>query len=337
MSLATRYLGLSLKNPVVPSASPLSRDLGTAKRLEDAGASALVMYSLFEEELKEEEAHVSRFLYEQDIGHPEADDFLPLPIEHRSALDRYQEHVAALKRDLDIPVIASLNGVSTDGWVFQGKALEEAGADALELNVYYVAADPGSCSQSVEARYTEILTELRSQVRVPITMKLSPFFSSLPYLVKQLELNGANGVSLFNRFYEPNIDLETLELSRHIDLSRSADSLLTMRWIAILRSQVALGLAATGGVHTAEDALKQLLVGADVVHLCSALLKNGPGHITTILDGLESWLETHEYTSVEQLKGSLSQARVEHPAAFERANYVDTLRDYRLPASASLD
>jgi len=326
--LRTHYLGLELEHPLVPSASPLSRDLDTAKRLEDAGASALVMYSLFEEQLRHEEQNMLRFLHEQDIGHAEADTYLPTPDTYASELDDYLEQLDALKSSLDIPVIASLNGISFDGWVEHGKQLQEAGADALELNVYYVAADAEEPGAEVEGRYVQLLRELKRHVTLPITMKLSPQFSSVSHMVKLLEAAGADGVALFNRFYQPNIDLDTLEVTPTLDLSSSAESRLRVRWVAILYGQVKLSMAVTGGIHTAEDALKALLAGADVTHLCSALLLHGPQRLTEIRTAMHEWLEEHEYESVQQLKGSVSRRYAIDPVVFERANYLNVLDTY---------
>jgi len=326
--LSTEYLGLKLSNPLVPSASPLSGNLDDARRLEDAGASALVMYSLFEEEVRAEEEQAARFLHHQDIGHAEADSFLPLPAHYTSRLDDYLHQLQALKAALDIPVIASLNGVSTNGWVDHGRELQEAGADALELNVYYVAADPKESGEAVEQRYVEILRELRRQVSIPVTMKLSEQFSAIPHLVKQLEAAGADGVALFNRFYQPDIDLETLQVTPALELSTPAEALLRIRWVAMLSGRVKLSLAVTGGIHGAPEVLKAMLAGADVTHLCSALLQHGPEHITVILRDLQHWLEENEYESLAQLKGSLSQQHAPDPAAYERANYLSVLRSF---------
>ena len=327
-NLKTNYLGLTLKNPLVPSASPLSKDLGTAKQLEDAGASAIVMYSLFEERIEEESRRHDRFFHQQSIGHAEADSFHPTPMEYESYQDRYLEKLQQLKSHLDIPIIASLNGTSSDGWVEYGKAMQQAGADALELNVYFIAADIEMSSQQVEDRYLTLLTELRSHVSLPITMKLSSQFSSPLNFIRRLEQAGANGVSLFNRFYQPDIDLETLHVMPRIHLSTSAETLLRIRWIALLYGHVNLSLAVTGGFHTAEDIVKALLVGADVTHLCSVLLKKGPQHIQQLLSELADWLEQHEYESIQQLKGSLSQQHAINPADYERANYIEVLDSY---------
>ncbi len=326
--LSTTYLGLKLKNPLVPSSSPLLKQLDTALKLEDAGAAALVMHSLFEEELRAEAQMADRFLLHGDIGHGESDGFLPDHGGYQSHLDHYLEHLARLKTRLSIPVIASLNGVSLSTWVDLGREIQQAGADALELNVYHVAADPHFSGEAVEARYVSLLTELRGAVNLPISMKLSPFFSSLPHLVKQLELAGARGVSLFNRFYQPDIDLDKLKLVDSLHLSTPEEALLRIRWIAILRGQTALTLAATGGVHGYEEAMKLLLAGADVVHLASALLQHGPDKLTQILADMRHWMSEREYTSVAQLKGSMSQRNLPDPSAIERASYLRVLDSY---------
>ncbi len=328
IDLSTDYLGLTLKNPLVPSASPLSRSLDTAVRLEDAGAAALVMYSLFEEELRAEDAMLDRFLLHADLGHGEADSFLPGHGEFRGGLERYLEHLQRLKSRLEIPVVASLNGVSPSGWVELGRALQQAGADALELNVYHVAAEMLESGEAVEARYLGLLRELRSVVSLPIVMKLSPFFSSLPHFVKQLENAGANGVALFNRFYQPDIDLDNLYVMDQLHLSYPDEALLRIRWLSILHGRTRLTLAATGGVHGHEEALKLLLVGADVVHLASCLLEHGPARLTQILHDMEHWMTAREYTSVAQLKGSMSQKNLSDPTAMARASYLRVLDSY---------
>jgi dihydroorotate dehydrogenase (fumarate) len=326
--LSTTYLGLKLKNPLVPSSSPLSKNLDSALRLEDAGASALVMHSLFEEELLAEAQMADRFLLHGGIGSGESDGFLPDHDNYQSHLEQYLEYLARLKSRLSIPVIASLNGVSLSGWVDLGREIQQAGADALELNVYHVAADAHFSGEAVEARYVSLLAELRGAVKLPIAMKLSPFFSSLPHLVKHLELTGARGVSLFNRFYQPDIDLDSLKLVDHLHLSSPEEALLRIRWIAILRGQTSLTLAATGGVHGVTEVMKLLLAGADVVHLASCLLKNGPGHLTQILADMTRWMSEREYTSVAQLKGSMSQRNLPDPGAIERASYLRVLDSY---------
>ncbi|MDP1928984.1 MAG: dihydroorotate dehydrogenase-like protein [Thiobacillus sp.] len=328
IDLSTNYLGLKLKNPLVPSASPLSRDLDAALRLEDAGAAALVMYSLFEEELRAEDAMMDRFLLHASLGHGEADSFLPGHGELQGGLESYLEHLQRLKSRLDIPVVASLNGVTPSGWVELGRALQDAGADALELNVYHVAAEMLESGGAVEARYLHLLGDLRSAVSLPIVMKLSPFFSSLPNFVKQLEMAGANGVALFNRFYQPDIDLERMCVVDQLHLSHPEEALLRIRWLSILHGRTQLTLAATGGVHSHEEALKLLLAGADVVHLASCLLEHGPARLTQILHDIERWMSDREYVSVAQLKGSMSQKNLSDPAAMARSSYLRVLDSF---------
>lgn len=329
MDLSTEYLGLKLDNPLVPSASPLSRDLGTAKMLEDAGASALVMYSLFEEEVRAEDHLMDAFLYSQDIGHNEANGYLPASSSYQTKTDEYLAQIFSLKQSLSIPVIASLNGVTTGGWVDHAQEIQQAGADALELNVYYVAANTQQTGRQVEQLYLDLLIDLKQHIDIPLVMKLSPYFSSVSSMVNKLQQHGVNGVSLFNRFYQPSIDLETLGITPKLNLSTSQESLLAMRWIGYLYGQVDVSLAATGGIHSSEDVIRMLLSGADVTHMCSALLKNGPGHIASILTGMEKWMEDHEYESVTQLKGSVSKLNASDPAAFERCNYLQVLQSYK--------
>jgi dihydroorotate dehydrogenase (fumarate) len=328
MDLTTNYLGLELKNPMVPSASPLSKNLDTAKKLEDAGASALVMYSLFEEEIEDDEEMFDRTLH-QDIGHGEASSYLPADFSADSHLDLYLTQLSALKQALEIPVIASLNGITTGGWIEHAMQLEQMGADALELNVYHVPADINETGSDVEQRYVDLLTELKQQVKIPIAMKLSSQFSSPGNMVKRLDSAGADAVVLFNRFYQPDIDLETLFVGHSLNLSRSEDALLAMRWIAILFGKVNCSLAATGGVHTGEDAMKMLLAGADVCHMTAALLQKGPQYLTAVLNMMSEWMEFNEYESVEQLKGSVSQKNSVQPVAYERANYMTLLQNYK--------
>ncbi len=331
--LSTKYLGLELDSPFVPSSSPLTRDLGQAKLLEDYGAAALVMYSLFEEEIEDEENRAHTLAHFQDIGHGEASSYLPVHDELPSKRDEYLEQLRQLKESLDIPVIASLNGTSAGGWVRHAKSLEEAGADALELNVYHVAADITETGEAAEQRVLDILEAVRSEVSLPLGVKLSPHYSSLGNLVTRLETAGAHGVALFNRFYQPDIDLSCVAVEESLQLSTSHESLLAMRWIAILRGHVRLSLAATGGVHTAEDALKLILCGADVTYLCSTLLKYGAGRLGELRSGTVEWLEQNEYESLDQLRGSMSQEHCPDPVAFERGNYVRILGSYRVPDS----
>lgn len=330
MDLRTTYLGLPLKNPLVPSSSPMSRKTDTAKQLEDAGASALVMNSLFEEEIIDEDINIDFLMQGQSLGHAEADSYLPIPDVYKNCLDLYLEQLQDLKSALDIPVIASLNGISNGGWIEHAKDIEQAGADALELNIYYIPVDLDESGQQVEARYIDILQAVKKQITIPVTCKLGSQFSSPGHFIKQLEVAGADGVSLFNRFYQPDINLETLKIDPKLSLSSPYESLLRMHWIAMLSGNTKLSLAATGGVYTAENALKLLLVGADITHLCSVLLKQGPEVITKVLDEMTQWLEQNEYESIEQLKGSISRGKAINPIAFERLNYLDVLQGYTI-------
>jgi len=329
--LTTQYLGLSLKNPLVPSASPLSKDIDSAKRLEDAGAAAIVMHSLFEEHIEQEDENLARFFHQQSLGHGEADSFHPVPLDYQSHQDKHLKQLMKLKSELDIPIIASLNGTTPGGWVECARALEDAGADALELNLYYIAANAEEDCKSVEDRYVETLRSLKQKVDLPVTMKLSAQFSAFANVAQRFERAGAQGLVLFNRFYQPDIDLETLEVIPRLELSSPSESLMRIRWIAILYGRVKCSLAITGGVHSSEDVLKALLAGADVTHMCSALLREGPEHLATVLQELEHWLEQREYESVTQLKGSISQQHAADPAAFARANYVNVLDSYKPP------
>ena len=332
IDLSTHYLGLKLAHPLVPSASPLSKDIDSARRLEDAGASALVMYSLFEEKIVAEQQQMQRFLYEPAIGHGEADSFHPRPHQLQTYQEHYLEQVQKLKSALAIPVIASLNGTSLSGWLAYGLQLQQAGADALELNIYHLAANAEDSSEVVENRYLTILQALKAQVNIPITMKLSSQFSSPLHFAKRLEAAGASGVVLFNRFYQPNIDLESLEVVPTLELSSASEALLRIRWTALLYGRTQLSLAVTGGFHNSLDVIKALLAGADVVHLCSVLLKQGVARLSEIHLELEQWLDEHDYDSIEQLKGSVSQQHAIDPSAYERANYVQVLDNYSSPA-----
>ncbi len=308
----------------------MSKSIDQAKKLEDAGAAALIMYSLFEEAITAETETMNRFLHQQDTGFAEADDgFLPDWQDFSTGLEQYLDNLRQLKEALDIPVIASLNGVTPGGWIAHGKELEQAGADALELNVYYVAADIDQTGAQVEERYLEILRALKAQIGIPINMKLSPSFSSVGNMVKRLSGAGADGVALFNRFYQPDINIDGLRLQTSLHPSTSAEALLAMRWIAILYGRIdGLSLGATGGIHTADDAIKLLLAGADVVHLCSTLLRNGTGQVTQILNGLTDWMVDQGFESLEDVRGRVSALSVPNPAEFERANYVNIIDGY---------
>ena len=328
MDLTTKYLGLTLKSPFVPSASPLSRSIEMAREMEDSGAAAIIMYSLFEEALTADTENAARFLSHQDTGFAEAGSFLPDFHDYEHGLDVYLNNLRRLKEALDIPVIASLNGVTPGGWIEHARELEQAGADALELNVYYIAADINQSGSDVEARYLTLLGDLKQHINIPINMKLSPSFSSLGHFVRQLETAGAQGVSLFNRFYQPDINIDSLRLQPSLHPSTSFEALLAMRWIALLYGRTGLSLGATSGIHTPEDAIKLLLAGADVVHLCSALLTKGPGHLRNILNGLEDWMEEQGFETVEEMRGRVSALSVPNPSEFERSNYVNILDSY---------
>ena len=331
MNLTTNWLGLTLKNPFVPSASPLSRSLDMTKRLEDAGAAAIVMYSLFEEAVRAEEEGMTPFQRQQETTPAEADSYLPGRQGFPSELDRYLEQIASLKATLDIPVVASLNGVTASGWMTHAKEIADAGADALELNAYYVAGDVWEEGHYVEQRYVTLLKELREHVAIPINMKLSPFFSSIGNMVKKLESAGVAGVCLFNRFFQPDIQINDMRLQHVLPPTRPSDALLAMRWIAILRGRVDCSLGATGGVYSGEDAIKLLLAGSDVVHLCHALLQHGPQHLGKVIDELKAWMGQQGFEQLADFRGRLSQASVLDPSDYERLNYIRVLDSHSDP------
>ncbi len=332
MDLSTHYLDLKLKNPLVPSASPLSRDIKTMVELEQAGASAIVLYSLFEEEIFLEDQALDESLSAGSDTFAEALSYLPEAMFYQTGPDSYLEHVRRAKEALSIPVIGSLNGISPGGWLQYAKEIESAGADALELNMYYLPTDPHLPGGVVEDMYVELLRELRGQVALPIAVKLSPFFSSLPHMARRLVGAGAQGLVLFNRFYQPDIDIENLQAEPSLDLSTSAELRLPLRWVALMYDRVDTDFAISTGVHNAEDVVKGLMAGASVTMMASELLLNGVHQLEQVLKDLEIWLEVHEYESVAQLTGSMSVAHSGQPAAFERANYMRVLRSY-VPAS----
>ncbi len=328
MDLTTTYLGLKLKNPLVPSSSPLSRNINTLRRMEDNGAAAIVLYSLFEEQITMESHTLNHYLTQGVESFPEALTYFPEASEYETGPEEYVEHIREAKEALDIPIIASLNGVSTGGWVKYARSIQEAGADALELNVYYLPTDPNLSGAEVEQIYLDILRDVKEAVDMPIAMKLSPYFSSLANVAKRLDTGGASGLALFNRFYQPDLDIENLEVVPHLLLSTSAELRLPLRWIAILYGRVEADLALTTGIHTAEDVLKGLMAGASVTMMASELLRNGIGRLREILIDLERWLVEYEYESVNQMQGSLSQINCAEPAAFERANYMRVLSSF---------
>lgn len=328
MDLTTTYLGMKLKNPVMPSASPLSKDLGKIKKLEDAGASAIVLWSLFEEEIESEQLELHYRTSIHSESYAEALSYFPEFSEYKIGPEFYLEHIRKVKESVSIPVIASLNGKSIGGWIEYAKKIEEAGADALELNIYFLATDPNKSSAEVENLYLEIVKEVRKAINIPIAVKLSPYFSSTAWIANELAKAGANGLILFNRFYQPDIDLENLEVTPNVILSTPFANRLPLRWIAILYGRINADLAATSGISSAEDVIKMIMAGASVTQMFSALIKNGENHISTVLNDIQRWMEEHEYESIEQMKGSMSHKAVENPSAFERANYMKILQTF---------
>lgn len=326
MKLQTRWLGLTLPHPFVPGASPLCDELDGARRLEDAGAAALVMRSLFEEQLVQEQLHAHRYLDGHKASHAEARSFLPEPEAFRIGPDDYLEHLQKLKAAVKIPVVASLNGATPGGWLEHARLCEQAGADALELNVFHVAADPHEAAVDVELRTLAMVRQVKALVKIPFAVKLSPFYSALANFSRELERAGASGLVLFNRLFEPEIDVQTLEVRRALRLSNSSELPLRLRWLSILSPHARLGLACSGGVHDALDAVRALMAGADVVQLVSVLLRHGPGRLAALRQGLTDWLEEHQYDSLEQLKGSMSLKRCPDPNAYLRGNYMHLLQ-----------
>lgn len=329
MDLSTTYMGLKLKNPIVPSASPLSRDINTIKALEDAGASAIVLYSLFEEQIEHEALELDYLTTQGSESYAEATSYFPPEHEYHLGPEEYLEHIQKIKSAVNIPIIGSLNGVTPGGWLQYAKNIEQAGADGLELNVYYLPTDSKKTGVDIENLYLDILKIVRSEVKIPVAVKLSPFFSSMANIAKKLDDTGANALVLFNRFYQPDIDLETLDVVPNIFLSTPQAMRVPLRWVAILYGKIKADIAATSGIHTSEDVLKMLMVGANVTMMCSALLENGPKHITKVVNDLQRWMEEHEYESVRQMIGSMSHKSVKEPAAFERANYMKVLNSYK--------
>lgn len=330
MDLSTTYLGLKLRSPLVPSAAqPLTENVDNIKRMEDAGAAAVVMHSLFEEQLSLERRDIFESMTQGTESFAEALTYFPEPAEFHVGPELYVQNIAKAKEAVKIPIIASLNGSTPGGWVQYAKDIQQAGADAIELNIYWIPTDPSLTSLRIEDTYVDILRSVKEQVSIPVAVKLSPFFTNFANMARRLEAVGADGLTLFNRFYQPDLDLESLEVSPNILLSTPMAMRLPLRWIAILRDQVGLSLAATSGVHRATDAIKMLMVGADVTMLCSALLRHGVKHITTVENEIQAWMEEHEYESVRQLQGSMSQKNCPDPAAFERAQYMRAVSSYR--------
>ena len=330
VDLTTTYLGLKLKNPIVASAAqPISEKLETAKKLEEAGISALVMYSLFEEQIIHESLELDHYLSAGTDFSREVASYYPEMGSFKLAPEAYIEAVYKTKKALSIPVIGSLNGVSTGGWIKYARKIEEAGADALELNLYYLATDPAITASELEDNYVTLVGDVCKSIKIPVAVKLSPFLSAIPNVAMRLAKAGAKGLVLFNRFYQPDIDLETLEVVPNLVLSNSNDLRLPLRWIAILYGRIQADLALTSGVHTAEDVLKAMMAGANISMMTSELLQNGFGRVPAILADIEKWMVDNEYTSIQQMRGSLSQKSVKEPAAFERANYMKALNSFK--------
>jgi dihydroorotate dehydrogenase (fumarate) len=329
MDLTTRYLGLNLRTPLVPSASPLSHELDGIKRLEDAGAAAVVLYSIFEEQVRNELEAVQHHLMRDTDSFPEALTFFPKPSEFVTGPEEYLDIIRKAKEAVRIPVIASLNGAAIGGWTDYAEKIQQAGADALELNIYSIPTELDRTAAEVEQTYVDILKAVKSVVRIPVALKLSPYFSNMANMAKRLDQAGADGLVLFNRFYQPDINLEELEVQTNLNLSTSQEMRLPLRWIAILNGRIKADLAATGGIHCAADALKILMAGASVTMLCSVLLSKGLDAIRQIETEMTAWLAKQEYGSVGQLKGSMSQKNCADPAAYERAQYMRTLLSYK--------
>ena len=328
MKLRTNYLGLNLRTPLVPSASPLSEQIDNIRRMEDAGASAIVFHSLFEEQIRREHHELSYYLSQGTDSFAEALTFFPDSPHFKVGPEDYLDHIAKAKAAVAIPIIGSLNGTTFGGWMKYARQIEQAGADALELNIYNVPTDPDETAEDIENGYLTILASVKAQLKIPISVKLSPYFTNLAGFARRLDRYGANGLVLFNRFYQPDIEIETLEISPNVLLSTPMAMRLPMRWIALLHGRIGASLAATSGIHRATDALKMLMAGADVTMLCSVLLRRGIDHIRVIENEILEWMEEHEYESVEQLKGSMSQKNCPDPSSFERAQYMRALSTY---------
>lgn len=328
VDLTTQYLGLKLKNPLVASASPISKKLGGVRKLEDAGVSAIVMYSLFEEQIEYESKSLDHFLNRGTESFAESITYLPEMPRYNIGPEGYLDLISQIKKQVEIPLIGSLNGVTTGGWVEYAKRIQEAGADGLELNIYNIPTDPAITAAEVEDGYVELVRAVKSQLKIPLAVKLSPFFTSLPNLATRLAAAGANGLVLFNRFYQPDLDIETLEVVPNLVLSDSNEMRLPLRWVAILRGRVKADLALSTGVHTATDIIKALMAGANVAMTTSELLEHGIGRASEMLVDLAKWMEEFEYDSVKKMTGSMSQQAVADPSLFERANYMKALNTF---------
>jgi dihydroorotate dehydrogenase (fumarate) len=326
--LSTTYLGLELRSPLVASASPLSKKLDSIKRLEDAGIGAIVMYSLFEEQITHEQLSLDHYLNQGTESFAEAITYFPDLEKYNVGPESYLELITKAKNSVDVPIIGSLNGVTNGGWINYAQKIEQAGADALELNIYTIPTDFNLACQEMEKSYVDLVKEIRKQIHIPLAVKFSPFFTSLPYLAQRVVGAGANGLVLFNRFIQPNLDIETLEVVPHLELSTSAELLLPLRWVAILHGQIKADLALTSGVHTDTDVIRAMMAGANVAMMASELIARGPERVTELTAEVRAWMEKYEYSSIRQMIGSMSQKNVADPSAFERANYMKALTTY---------
>jgi dihydroorotate dehydrogenase (fumarate) len=329
MNLTTNYLGLELKNPIVPSAGPLSKELANIKAMEDAGASAVVMYSIFEEQIEHESLELFHHTTSHTESFAEATTYFPEPFEFKAGPDEYLEHIRKAKESVNIPIIGSLNGKSLGGWTEYAKKIEQAGADAIELNIYILQTSLVKSGSEIEKEYIDIVKEVKSNLQIPVAVKLHPFFSSTSYMADQVDKAGANGIVLFNRFYQPDIDLEKLEVVPNVLLSTPMAMRLPLRWIAILYGRIEADLAATSGIYTEKDVIKMIMAGAKVTQVLSCLLKFGIGHIGDIITKMKFWMEANEYESLDQMRGSMSYMNVDEPARFERANYMNVLNSFK--------
>ncbi len=336
MDLSTSYMGMTLKHPVVPSASPLSQSLDGIRRLEDAGASAIVMYSLFEEQIVAESRNLDHYLTYGTESFAEALSYFPQMANYNVGPQEYLNLLSSAKAAVDVPIIGSLNGVSTGGWIEYARYIQEAGADGLELNIYYIPTEPGMGSDAIEQMYLDVVRNVKASVTIPVAVKLSPYFSAFANMAMRLHEAGADALVMFNRFYQPDFDLDALEVVPNLVLSSSTELRLPLRWVALLYSRVPTDFAITSGVHTYRDVLKGMMAGANVTMMASELLRNGEARIGAIVDEMTQWMEEHEYKSITQMRGSMSQMNVAEPAAFERANYMKVLASWRQDPTGSL-
>jgi dihydroorotate dehydrogenase (fumarate) len=330
MDLSTKYLGMTLKSPLVASASPLSEDINSIKKLEAAGIGAVVLYSLFEEQLRLEQEEYNFHTTQGTEAFAESLSYFPEIEDYKLGPELYLEHIRKAKAAVDVPIIASLNGSSLGGWTEYAREFQNAGADAIELNIYYIPTDSNMTGAEVEQQYIDILKAVKGAVKIPVALKLSPFFSNFSNMAKRLDEAGADSLVLFNRFYQPDIDLDEFEVTPNLMLSQSSEMRLPMRWIAILKDNIKADLAATSGIHTGTDVIKMLMVGANATMLCSSLLKHGINHVKNIEDHMKQWMREHDYKSVSEMQGSMSQQKTGNPSSFERAQYMKAITKYQL-------